>query len=140
MRSDYLAVAESAPAEVELVMVLGHSRPEREMVREPLATRCVIAGEVHELVAVDPVTLRDGRYHGASYIGFGTFTRSAVIHVGEPLLLDGVALGVVGGFDGTHLPNHLNILIETDRPAHGRDLGLVVGCRLLFAGKIARTP
>ena len=127
MGNSYLSKAIAAPVEITLVMVLGHSRAEREMEQGKYMTRCIKAGEVHELVAVAAHTLSDGKYHGASYIGFAEFNSSAVIHVGEKVFLGAAYVGVVGGFDYTHFPNHINILIEAEHPRDGQTLRITTG-------------
>ena len=134
MKTSYLDHVTAAPVEITFVMVLGHDRADREMEKGSFLTRCVQAGEVHELVAVKANTLDNGKYHGASYLGFVTFNGPAVIYVGESLLIDGKQIGVLGGFDYTHFPNHMNILIETEQPTNGKNLGIIVGQSGEFSG------
>lgn len=134
MKSSYLDHATAGPVELTFVMVLGHDRADREMEKGSFATRCVQAGEVHELVAVNAGTLDNGKYHGASYLGFVTFNGPAVIYLGESLFIEGKFIGVLGGFDYTHFPNHMNILIETEQPTNGKTLGIIVGQRAEFSG------
>ena len=138
MKATYLSNAISAPAEITFVMVLGHDRPEREMQKGSFLTRCIQAGEVHELVAVDANTLEAEKYHGASYLGFVAFKAPAVIYVGESVFIEGKYLGVLGGFDYTHYPNHINILIETEHPTNGQGLGITVGHEGVFGDSKAR--
>jgi hypothetical protein len=134
VKMSYLDNVTAAPVEITFVMVLGHDRADREMEKGSFLTRCVQAGEVHELVAVSAKTLDKGKYRGASYLGFVTFNGPAVIYVGESLLIHGKQIGVLGGFDYTHFPNHMNILIETEQPANGRTLGITVGQSGEFSG------
>jgi urease beta subunit len=36
------------------------------------------------------------------------------------------------GFDGCHFPNHYNILVNTDRPRTGLELGVPLGATVRF--------
>jgi len=134
----YLAASEAAVIEAEVVMVLGHDRQDRVMEKGSFQTRCVECFQVHELVAVARSSFRDGGYHGASYLGFGAFRQSGVIYQGQPVFIDGTCVGTVCGFDGLHLPNHMNILIETDAPRNGRAIGLTLGSRVSFGAPVSR--
>jgi hypothetical protein len=134
MKTSYLEHVTASPVEITFVMVLGHDRADREMEKGSFLTRCVQAGEVHELVAVNAGSLDNGKYHGASYLGFVAFNGPAVIYVGENLFVGGNRIGVLGGFDYTHFPNHMNILIETEQPTNGQKLGIRIGQSGEFAG------
>ena len=48
---------------------------------------------------------------------------------------DGDLLGEVLGFDETHAPNHMNIVLMTDRLLTGRTAKLVPNARLVFVGR-----
>lgn len=131
--AEYLAGSTSTPVYIRLAMVLGHTRPERVLVKSPYHTRCVRSGEVHELIAVRREDLRGDKYSGASYLGFAEVTASGVLHVGQIVTVADRALGTLAGFDYTHYPNHLNLLIETPDRQHGRSLGLCLNQTGAFA-------
>ena len=108
-----------------LVKVLLHRRDERGMTLEPYASRCVRRGDVHELVTTDHAGARAGdRIDRVGFLGFAEFDCGGVIDRGDAVLVDGRAIGEVLGFDACHAPNHLNVLILTDRPVSGQDLEL----------------
>jgi hypothetical protein len=132
----YLAASVAAVTEAAIVMVLGHDRQDRVMEKGSFQTRCVRRFEVHELVAVASSSFHDGGYHGASYLGFGEFRQSGVIYQGQPVFHGSTRVGTVCGFDGLHLPNHMNILIETDVQRNGRAIGLNLGSRVSFGAPL----
>lgn len=108
-----------------LVKVLTHSRVDRGMRLEEFASRCVRAGEVHELVTTDQTDHRPGtRVDRVGFLGFVEVDRAGVIDRGDELWVGGTKVGTVLGFDSCHFPNHYNVLITTDELVTGPALGL----------------
>ncbi|WP_236654444.1 DUF6917 domain-containing protein [Streptacidiphilus anmyonensis] len=108
-----------------IVKVLVHRRENRGMTLEPHASRCVRAGEVHELVTTDHHETAPGaRIDRVGFLGFVELDRGGVIDRGDTVRIAGRAVGTVLGFDACHLPNHYNILIRTETPLTGADLAL----------------
>lgn len=117
-----------------VVKVLIHHRHERGMSLEPHASRCVRAGEVHELVTTDQVDTRGGaRIDRVAFLGFAEFDRGGVLDRGDELRIGNRLVGTVLGFDACHHPNHYNVLISTGTPLSGGDLGLRPEAELSFA-------
>lgn len=108
-----------------IVKVLKHRRDDRGMTLEPFASRCVCRGEVHELVATDHRETEPGaRIDRVAFLGFAEITRAGVLDRGDEVWIGGRLVGVVLGFDACHHPNHYNVLIATDDPRPGPELGL----------------
>lgn len=117
-----------------VVKVLVHHRHERGMSLEPHASRCVRAGDVHELVTTDHVETASGaRIDRVAFLGFAEFDHGGVIDRGDRLSIGYRVVGPVLGFDACHFPNHYNILIHTGTPLSGGDLGLRPEEELSFA-------
>ncbi len=117
----------------DLVKVLVHRRDRRGMSLEPFASRCVRAGEVHELVTTDHRQATAGaRIDRVGFLGFVEISRAGVIDRGDQLWINDSLVGTVLGFDGCHFPNHYNILISTDAPVTGRDLALAPEATVRF--------
>ncbi|QMU74062.1 hypothetical protein GXP74_26980 [Streptacidiphilus sp. P02-A3a] len=109
-----------------LVKVLIHRREDRGMSLEPFASRCVRAGEVHELVTTDHTDTRAGaRIDRVGFLGFLEVARAGVIDRGDTVRIGDRLVGTVLGFDGCHFPNHYNILIRVPEPVTGADLELL---------------
>ncbi|GAB2499714.1 DUF6917 domain-containing protein [Nocardiopsis aegyptia] len=116
-----------------LVKVLVHRRTERGMRLEPFASRCVRAGEVHELVLTDHTGTREGtRIDRVGFLGFAEITSAGVLDRGDELWVGARRVGVLLGFDACHFPNHYNVLVHADPVRTGRDLGLRPGEPLQF--------
>ncbi|PRY02380.1 DUF6917 domain-containing protein [Allonocardiopsis opalescens] len=116
-----------------LVKVLVHRRTDRGMRLEAHASRCVRAGEVHELVATDHTETAEGaRIDRVGFLGFAEITSAGVLDRGDELWIGARRVGTVLGFDGCHLPNHYNVLVHADPAPTGGELELVPGEPLVF--------
>ncbi|MFL1378475.1 DUF6917 domain-containing protein [Nocardiopsis protaetiae] len=127
------------PVTAAVVKVLVHRRTDRGMRLEPFASRCVRAGEVHELVATDHTETADGaRIDRVGFLGFAEITAAGVVDRGDEVWIGPRRVGVVLGFDACHTPNHYNVLIHTDPVPTGRELELRPEERVVFRQGSAR--
>jgi hypothetical protein len=121
---NYIKQMDFAEIESRFVAILGHQSPDRGMVASPYHTRCIQAGEIHELVYV--AESHDGLIdlNDAWYLGFIEFRQGGVLAKGMTIEIDGQAKGQLIGFDDTHFPNHLNLLISAQNPQTGQEMNL----------------
>lgn len=97
-------------------------------------SRAVRVGEIHELALTDDPRASPGmRIDQVAYIGFVELTQGGVILVGDRVRLGKRVLGVVVGFDYTHFPNHMNILVCDRTRQTGHGLGVALGDLAVFA-------
>jgi hypothetical protein len=124
------------PVKAQVVCVL-HARSERRgMQLEPHPSRAVPAGEIHELaVTDDPAAAPGSRVERVAYVGFVEVVRGGVVLVGDQVTLGGRRLGRVAGFDCTHFPNHMNILVYSPEWQTGLELGVEVETVAVFSKK-----
>jgi uncharacterized protein YuzE len=100
-------------------------------------SRAVPKGKVHELVATDDPQAKPGQVvDRVAYIGFFEVEEGGIILVNDQVTVEGQELGQVVGFDFTHAPNHLNILIRTAALMTGPELGLKLGGRVVFSMQV----
>ena len=98
-------------------------------------------GSIHELIATDEVDRKPGdTAQRIAYLAFFEVTRGGCVIVGDTLLWNGKAVGTVIGFDETHEPNHINIIIGVDRRQTGRQLRFSVGQNIRFVRRGKRAP
>lgn len=77
-------------------------------------SRAIRAGEIHELMLTDEQGACPGTaVDHVSVIGFFEAETGGVILVGDRISVGSKVLGHVAGFDLTHMPNHMNIVIKT---------------------------
>ncbi len=122
------------PVEGRLVCVLDARSERRGMQLEPHPSRAVPAGEIHELALTDDPAAGIGtRVERVAYVGFVEIVRGGIILVGDEVSLGERELGRVVGFDCTHFPNHMNILVRGPQWQTGRQLGVAVEEPVVFA-------
>ncbi|WP_435612784.1 Gfo/Idh/MocA family protein [Streptomyces sp. bgisy159] len=134
-KEERLRMPAKDPVGARLVKLLFHRRTDRGMRLSPWRSRCVRAGDVHELVTTTdrPATTGD-RVDHVGFLGFAEFPAGTVIERGDLVTGPGGPIGRVAGFDECHAPNHYNILIDTDRVLTAEDLDLHTADTLTFSG------
>ncbi len=96
-------------------------------------TRCVRRYDIHELILTDDADAKPGaRVDRAAYLGFVEFDRGGVISAGDTVTIDDAPVGEIAGFDETHMPNHINILLRGPNRIPGTERGLALGSRVKF--------
>ena len=121
------------PVAGEFVKLLFHERTNRGMVVGDYESRCLVRDEIHEIVTTDQVTARAGdRIDRVGFLGFAELTVGGVVEPGDEAIVAGRTIGRVLGFDDCHFPNHLNVLIATDRLLTATSAGLALGDPIRF--------
>ncbi|MDR7866482.1 MAG: hypothetical protein RIN56_06640 [Sporomusaceae bacterium] len=97
-------------------------------------SRCIRRHDIHELILTDEPDAKPGsRVDRIAYLGFAAIEDGGVIVAGDGVYLAGRLVGTLAGFDETHMPNHLNIVIRTtDRLADGVEQGAELGMPVRF--------
>lgn len=125
--------AANRPVEGQIVTVLDSMHEARGLKLMPTYSRALARHSVHELIATDETDRQPGQTADRiAYLAFFEVTRGGCVLVGETLLLENEPVGTVLGFDETHEPNHLNIIIGVTRRRTGRELEFAVGRRIRF--------
>ncbi|HHV78595.1 MAG TPA: hypothetical protein GXX40_03110 [Firmicutes bacterium] len=97
------------------------------------ASRAIPAGQIHELVATEEESAAPGKtVNQAVYMAFVEFLTGGVVLSGDSVLLGEKEIGKLAGFDETHFPNHLNIIVKCPRAFTGRELQLRPGDVIRF--------
>ncbi|MBC7338376.1 MAG: hypothetical protein H5U04_00675 [Firmicutes bacterium] len=95
-----------------VVAVLAGSLPDRGLELIPQPSRVLCRGEVHELILTTEEAAPGSRVDAISYLGFFEVKQGGVVVVGDDLRVRGSVIGEIAGFDATHLPNHLNVVVR----------------------------
>ncbi len=113
--------------------VMPLKKNDRNMELSEHKSRVINAGEIHEfLIANDYSQGAQGALNDISYIGFFQFDQGSIIEVGDELIdNDGKNVGIVVGFDYTHLTdgtiNHMNIVLRSENRLSGTERGYKAG-------------
>ena len=115
------------PTVGRLVAVLRPSRIDRGLQLMKERSRCIRAGDIHELILTDESQAAPGmRVDRVAYLGFAEFSEGGVIVAGDVLTIDDDVVGSVAGYDETHMPNHLNIIFFGNSFVSGFDRGFAL--------------
>ena len=78
------------------VALMTHSRTDRGMRLTEFRTRCIPAGEIHEMVTTDQsdAVLGD-KIDRVGYLGFAEIASGGVMEVGDPVRIAGTQIGRV---------------------------------------------
>ena len=95
-------------------------------------TRCVNRFEVHELIVTDEEVRPGGTVENVAYWGFFETEQSGVLQIGDLVEVGGRVLARVAGFDLSHAPNHLNIILRAESRATGLEQDFKIGDRVVF--------
>lgn len=125
--------AAKTAVEGKLVVVLKGKLEKRELELIPMISRAVQKHEVHELIITDELAVGPGsKVNKIAYIGFVEIAKGGVLVVGDTLTVQSKLIGQIVGFDETHLPNHLNIVVASENRADGIESGLQLEAEVDF--------
>lgn len=119
------------PLQGSLVVVLEGDYPARGLKLISQPSRAICRHQIHELIFTDQPAGPGDIVDPISYLGFMEFIQGGVMVAGDRVLVNGLEVGTIAGFDETHMPNHLNIVIQGERKS-GAARGLKLGDKLEF--------
>ncbi len=127
--------AANRPVEGVVVTVLDSTHEARGLKLISTFSRALPRHSIHELIATDEVEKKPGTTaNRIAYLAFFEVTRGGCLLVGETLFVDETPVGRILGFDETHAPNHLNIVLGVQRRQTGPQLKISVGSKIKFIG------
>lgn len=119
-----------------LVVILRGKLENRALKLVVPISRAVKKHEIHELIITDEIEAAPGKIvNSISYVGFLEIISGGVLLAGDELLCSGRVLGKIAGYDETHLPNHLNIVLFSDTRPDGMELGLTLESEIIIKQK-----
>ena len=122
--------------EGEVVTVLDSTHEARGLKLISTFSRALKKNSIHELIATDELDKKPGDIaNRIAYLAFFEVTRGGCVIVGETLFVNGKPIGQILGFDETHEPNHLNIIIGVKKRQTGPQLNIKLGSKIKFARK-----
>lgn len=110
-----------------LVVVLDGKIDGRKLQLMTPPSRALLAGEIHELIVTDEQDAGPGKeVNNIAYWGFFEVEQGTVVVAGDKIKIGDKAVATIAGFDETHMPNHLNIVVKADQRETGVDLDLAL--------------
>jgi len=104
----------------------------RGMRLEELWSRAVLFHDIHELITTTEVVQPGAEVRDVSYVGFFEVLQGGSLRVGDVLRVNGRPIGQLAGFDLAHFPNHLNLVVRSERRLTGKDLGMTLEDEIRF--------
>jgi hypothetical protein len=99
----------------EVVALLHVTFEERGLNLIQSKSRALVKDEIHELMITDEEgAAPGGGADRVSAIAFFEVREGGLIVVGDRLTLNDGFIGVVAGYDMTHMPNHMNVLLKAE--------------------------
>ena len=119
-----------------LVVVLDGKLEGRGLKLMTPISRALNKNEIHELILTDQMDAGPGKtVDNIAYLGFFEVQQGSVMVAGDELYLKDVFIGEIAGFDETHMPNHLNIIIKTEQLLTGVEQDAQVGMEIICRQK-----
>lgn len=120
----------------ELVCILDAKTDKREFHLLPTYSRAITKFSIHELALTDEQEAGPNKIvNKVAYLGFFEVTEGGIIVVGDSVSVGRKRIGKIVGFDESHMPNHLNIVIKADTIATGKELNLLIGEQVTISGE-----
>lgn len=105
---------ERRPVKGDVVALLHITFKKRGLRLIEARSRALLLNEIHEMMITDEEEAAPGGgAHRVSAIAFFEIKRGGVAVVGDEVSIGGIVLGELAGFDLTHMPNHINVLVKT---------------------------
>ena len=128
--------AANRPVTGAVVTVLDSTHEARGLKLISTYSRALQKNSIHELIATDETGRKPGdTANRIAYLAFFEVTCGGCVVVGETLFVDGKPVGQILGFDETHEPNHINIIIGVAERKTGSQLKIKLGSKIKFARK-----
>lgn len=125
--------ATHAPIIGRMNCILHARAPQRGLELCPYPSRAVIKGETHELILTNEDAAPNKTVNAISYLGYFEVIEGGVMWVGDRVFVEGREIGELAGYDLTHFPNHMNIIIKITDPLYtGLEANLQLGASISF--------
>lgn len=98
----------------------------------PQGSRCIRRWDVHELILTEEKARPGGRADRVAYLGFVEFSQGGVLLIGDEVRVGDILVGTIAGYDETHMPNHLNIVLTGAAATSGVERGIALGQSVTF--------
>ncbi|MHB0924102.1 MAG: DUF6917 domain-containing protein [Bellilinea sp.] len=126
----------------ELRVILDARANNRGLELMQFPSRAVVKHEIHEIIlTAEPTAAPGAVVNHIAYLGYFEVLTNGVLWVGDKVMINGKLIGTLAGYDMTHFPNHLNIVIKIEGELYtGLEAGFKVDMPLqfVFPGRLER--
>ena len=114
------------PVSGAMVAILNLRHDRRSMKLMVQRSRALLKNEIHELMLTNETASCGDVVEQMYGLGFFEVTAGGVVLRGDTLRIGDRVIGTVAGFNGDHMPNHLNIVVAGTAAGTGATLGLAL--------------
>lgn len=121
------------PVVAEMAAIVDLRMDDRELALIVPQSRAVRQGELFEIVTTtEPSAGPGSQVNSVAYLGFAEVQTGGMILVGDTIKFEKGPTGRVVGFDETHAPNHINVVVHMEQTQTGGEAGLVIEDKVVF--------
>lgn len=114
--------------EGEVIVVLDGKRDDSRLNIETHYARSLKKYDIHEVIVTDESDVElGGEVNKIGYICFFEVSQGGHIILGDGLYIAGDLIGRVVGFDDIHMPNHMNIIVQSQDRRSAKERGIMLG-------------
>jgi len=126
------------PVKARVVAVLRLELDDRKLQLIVQKSRALREGDIVEMAVTDePGAAPGAEVNSVGYLGFVEITQGGVVLTGEEVSVtaDGNrgVIGNVVGFDETHIPNHMNVIVRVPLRTTGKGMQWEIGQEVEFS-------
>ena len=131
--------SEKTPVTGRIVCVLQARADKRGLVLCPYPSRAVLKNEIHEVILTAEEAGPGKTVNQIAYLGYFEVPRGwGAVGRGYRPGLDGVEIGRLAGYDLTHFPNHMNVIVQVQGALRtGFESGCQPGSQIVFTQPLA---
>lgn len=100
---------------------------------EEIYSRAVLRSEIHEIITTAETGGPGETVNDVSYVAFFEVSRGGILRVGDVVRIGDRVIGALAGFDVTHHPNHLNLVVRAVAARSGKDLAIPLEAKVRFS-------
>jgi len=117
-----------------VVVLDGHLDNRGLSLIQPIS-RAFPQGSIIELIGTTEEDAGPGKtVETIAYIAFVEILSGGVLLAGDELVWNGETIGVIAGYDDTHVPNHQNTIVLTKERRSGKEMGMRAGDEIFIKG------
>lgn len=117
------------------VVVLDGKLDNRELNLIQPISRCFNQNTIIELIGTDEQDAAPGKLvNNICYIGFVELINGGVVLTGDKVLWNNQEIGIIAGYDDTHMPNHQNTILKMQTRISGKELGIRINDQIIIKG------
>ncbi|NPV86100.1 MAG: hypothetical protein HPY45_08840 [Anaerolineae bacterium] len=128
-----LPCKDKLPVRAKVSCVLHARSAARGLELCPFPSRAVLKHEIHELILTTEDAAPGKTVNNISYLCFFELLQSGMLWVGDRVEVNGKLIGYLAGYDFSHLPNHMNMIVQVKGDLRtGYELGLKPDDEIVF--------